>query len=413
LWRLNPLTGVIWGVPTETGEFPLKIEVSDTGGHTATSRLTLKSEEGGDSPPPPPIPWLFEEIKTSGRLRITNRRLPVAKVGSEYSAICLAEGGTPYTASPKRPGSGRYWEFADDTLVRAYQRDDVHLGRNGDAIPHPKAHRDGIGDSVIVNQMTWWPGRERGGTESASFAGYTEDATKHLKKLHAAGLLSKIVTTGKPEHLLARLIDIFTNEKDVVLEVFGEAADVSAVALKRGRRFIYLSGTTERQLDLLDSCALPRLRAVVDGRDRDLETHDDEIRMRADAYIPYEGGGSFLTCEVGPWLFERQLREEYPRLARSYVSFEELRAALLTSQGFLPRRTGEGADGISMAGDTAAVVLPPDVFLDRDAAAAVVSKLKPTFNRVVVYYFRSADDFNQSTLADGVVCRRVPTEIII
>jgi hypothetical protein len=413
LWRLNPLTGVIWGTATEAGEFPITIEVTDSAGNSATRKLILASKTAGEPSPFPQIPWLFEEIKTSGRLRVSTRRLPDAVMNCEYSAICLAEGGVPHTAPPKRPGSGRYWEFADDTLVRAYQRDDVHLGRDGSAIPHPKTHREGVGDNVVVNQMTWWPGRERGGTESATFAGYTEDATKHLKKLQAAGLLSRIVTTGKPEHLLARLIDIFTDPQDVVLELFGEAADLSAVAIKRGRRFLYLSGTSDRQRELLEGCALPRLRAVVDGKDRELETHQDEIRMRADAYLPYEGGGSFITCAVGSWLFERRLREDLPRLATGYSRFEELRSALLTSQGFFPRADETGPDGFSMIGNGVAVVLPPDEYLDRETVADIVAKFAPSYERVTVFYFRSAEDFDQTTLVDGVICRRVPNEVTI
>ncbi len=135
--------------------------------------------------------------------------------------------------------------------------------------------------------------------------------------------------------------------------------------------------------------------------------------MRADAYVPYDGGGGFYACDLGEWLLERRLREDFPRLSRTYADFGELRAAVLTSQGFLPMMDRHGADGRSLVGDAAAVVLPPDAYLDRDTAARLVSSLKPHYDRVVLHYFRAADDFDQSVLAEGVVCRRVPTEVTL
>jgi hypothetical protein len=411
IWRLNPLTGVIWGVPTEPGEFPVKVEVSDSTGKSAQARLVLQSRESGQPPVPPAVPWLFQEIKTSGPLRIVTESLPDAILGIEYSAICLAQGGKPHKADPKRPGSGRYWEFADDTLLSAYQRDSVHQGKDGTAIPHPKTYLREVGDQVVMNQVTWWPGRERADSESIAFAGYTEDATKHLKKLVELGLVQRTVNTGKPERLLARLLDIFTESGDTVLELFGESGDLSAVALKAGRRFVYLSGTSDRQRELLEACVLPRLRAVIDGKDRSLEDREGEIRMRSDAYIPFGGGGGFIACDLGTWLFERQLREDFPRLNRVYAGFEELRSALLTSQGFLPFANDEGLDGRRLDGHSVAVVIPPEDYLDRAKAAQIASGLKPDYHRVVVYYFRSAEDFDQATLPDGVVCQRVPTEV--
>ena len=289
LWRLNPVTGVVWGEPTEVGEYPLQVEVADSAGKTVRAGLLLRVRDCGDPPSFPPVPWLFEQIDTSGPLRISTNALPDAILGAEYSAICLAEGGAPFVAPPKRPRSGRYWEFADDTLLRAYQRDAVHLGKNNNAIPHPKKYVSASGNIEIVNQMTWWPGRSKTG----AFAGYTQDATKHLKKLEKLDLIRRVVNTGKPERLLARLVDIFTDPEDMVLEAFGESADLAAVALKRSRRFVCLSGTSDRQRELLEACVLPRLRAVVEGKDQGLEDRESEIRMRGDAYIPYEGGGGF------------------------------------------------------------------------------------------------------------------------
>ncbi len=413
LWRLNPITGAIWGIPRIEGKFPLEIEVQDAKGATARRRFSLHCSDCDrqNNSTSPPIPWLFEPFRTNGPLSIATEELPSGRVGCEYSAVLLAKGGTPYTPEPRRPGSGRYWEFADDTLVDAYRRDAVHLGKDGDAIPHPKAYVSKAGDSVVTNQVTWWPGRDNKGAKA--FAGYTEDATKHLKKLAEVGLIGATVNTAKPEYLLARLIDIFTDPRDIVLEVFGEAADLSAVALKRQRRFVFLAGGSIRQSELLDKCSLPRLRAVIEGKDKDLEKHEGEIRMRDDAYIPYEGGGSLVVCRVGEWLFERRRDEDFPRLNRDYLPNPDISNAILTSQGFMPFIKQPDVNGISLTGTAAAVVIPPDSYLDNDTAAQVASNVGDKFKRVVILYFRAADDFKEEILSDRIVCRRIPTEIAL
>jgi len=406
LWRLNPLTGVIWGEPTEIGDFPIVFEVVDSVGHTATSSMVLRSQESGTPAEPPVIPWLFTEVSTRGRLKISTRLLPDAILGKEYSAMLLGEGGSPYTASPKRPGSGRYWEFADETLRQAYGRDKVDLGDDGNVIPRIKTYAETLGGEVVRNQQTWWPAKARDGS---SFTGFTQDATKHLKKLQEMGLLTEAVTSSKPEHLLARLLTIFTSPDDVVLEVFGTTADLAAVAVKTGRPFVYLSGTAARETALFERCALPRLRAVVDGKDNDLQIVESEIRMSPDSYIPYGGGGSFATARVGDWLFEQGPREDYPRLNRRYGDPADLASAVLTSQGFVPSRDdpmkGEARDG------GRALVVPPDEHLTPDLAARLISESDAP--SLTVFYYMSAEDFDPSLAPPEATFQRVPSEITL
>lgn len=404
LWRLNPLTGVIWGTPTEAGAFAVVVEVSDSAGATATKRLTVRCVEGDEGPPLPEVPWVFEEIRAEGKLRVEGK-LPSAAVGKEYSAVLIGKGGAPFKAAPKRPGSGRYWEFADDTLRVAYARDMVDLGANGNVIPRIKTYASELGEELVQNQQTWWPAKSRDGSP---FAGFTQDATKHLKKLRELSLISEATTTSKPEHLIERLLSIFTRPGNLAVEVFGSTADVAAVALKRGRDFAYLAGASDRERTLLDGCAVPRLRAVVDGHDNALEESGGEIRMSADAYLPFGGGGAFLTSVVGDWLFEQGDREDFPRMNRAFADERELASAILTSQGFLtsPRDPFRGGrvDGV-------AIVLPPGEFLTPETAAKLVSTSDA--RTLTILYFMASEDFDPSLAPAGVTYRRVPTEIAL
>lgn len=409
IWRLSPLTGVIWGASGEKGVFPLTLEVEDADGHTARVELTLSVARSGDSAAPPEIPWLFEERQTEGELVITTEQLPDAVVGAEYSTICLAEGGSPFRSDPKRPGSGRYWEFSDDTLLGAYQRDKVDLGKDGNVIPRIKTYVDNVGEEVVKNQQTWWPAKDRKGD---MFAGFTQDATKHLKKLREVGAIRDVVTTGKPEPLLAKLSGIFSRPGETMLEVFGDAADLAAVALKTDRRFIYLAGESDRSLELLSNCALPRIMAVIEGKDQGLESIEGEIKVREDSYIPYEGGGSFATARLGDWVFERSPSEEFPRLnTRGYAEPRLMAQAVLSAEGFVqvddPIVSGVRADG------AAVVVIPPDEYLTTHRAAEIASQLVERFDRALVLYFMADEDFDAGLRPEGISYRRVPTEVSV
>ena len=413
IWRLSPMTGVIWGEPREAGKFSLTIEVSDAKSRVATKKLRLDVMPHGEVAPPPVLPWIFEEIKTSGPLRIETAELPPAILGQNYSAACIGAGGDPFRASPKRPGSGRYWEFAKNTLLEAYQCDAVYLGRDEPtAIPHPKSYAPPEGELVVENQQTWWPGRTQNGRKTSAFAGYTEDATKHLKAMKELGLVATEVSSAKPEHLLARLVDIFTDRDDIVLEVFGSSADLSAVAIKRQRRFLLLAGTSARDVDLLRSCALPRLKAVVDGKDKALEEEVSVIRMRADAYIPYEGGGAFATARLGEWFVERHKREDLPALnSKAYADPARLRLALLTLEGYVPA-TPESEYGIGFRDlSSAAVVIASDQFLTMELAVEWVNRLSGQHPNITLYYFRSSTDFDPSALPSSVASKRVPFDL--
>jgi hypothetical protein len=409
VWRLSPLTGVIWGRPTELGEFPLTVEVEDSSGSTAKRQFVLHVRDAGSTPEPPTIPWVFSEIQTEGPLRVVTENLPPATLDTQYSAVCLAEGGEPFRDEPKRPGSGRYWEFADDTLMSAYQHDMVDLGRKGDAIPRIKKYADDAGEEVVRNQQTWWPAKDKKG---GVFVGFTQDATKHLKKLREIGVLKEVVVTAKPEPLLARLLAIFSRPGDTVLEVFGDVADLAAVSIKSNRHFIYLAGESDRSLELLSRCAIPRLEGVIEGRDRDLEQVPGEIKVKDESYVPYDGGGSFAKTTLGEWVLARRPSEEFPRLnTEAYPDEQAAAAAVLSAEGFIPV-ADDLVDG-ARADGTVAMIIPPDEYLTSQRAAESASKLAEKFKRAVVLYFMADEDFDPGLRPEGITFRRVPSEVVV
>lgn len=411
IWRVSPFTGVIWGVPTKVGRFEFTVQATDASADCVTKSLCIDVLGKGEKPAPIDIPWLFAEIETDGELRIETAELPKALLGESYSAICLGAGGSPYKDAPKRPGSGRYWEFARDTLLKAYREDAVYLGaKKPSAIPHPKAYApQEEGALVVENQQTWWPGRTGSGAKTSAFTGYTEDATKHLKALRAIGAITMDGVSAKPEVLLARLLQIFTGKNDLVLEVFAQAADMAAVAIKTGRRFVALSGNSARDNEIALGCAIPRLRAIVDGLDKDLTESRTKIKLRTDGYIPFDGGGAFAVCRVGDWVIKRKRAEDFAEINNDSYQRDSLRSAILTVQGYLPVR-GKAAIGKSFIGDDRmSIVLEPDQYLTPEFASSFVSDFGSS--EATIFYFRSSEDFDPSDLPSGVLCKRVPFEL--
>jgi len=73
---------------------------------------------------------------------------------------------------------------------------------------------------------------------------------------------ARFVRNKKPERLLARILAMSTDPGDWVLDAFLGSGTTAAVALKMSRRWIGIERGAH-----VDTLAIPRLEAVVEGRD--------------------------------------------------------------------------------------------------------------------------------------------------
>jgi hypothetical protein len=94
------------------------------------------------------------------------------------------------------------------------------------------------------------------------------------------------------------------------------------------------------------------------------------------------------------------------------LSTVELERAVLTAEGFLPHSTGGIVHGISYDGRIGALVLEKSKFLDDALLSDLASKVEG-FDRLVVYYFRSSQDFAPSPSGSRIACKRIPMDITI
>ena len=70
--------------------------------------------------------------------------------------------------------------------------------------------------------------------------------------------------TPKPERLLQRIIQISTNEGDIVLDYFAGSGTTAAVAQKLNRKWVIM----EKNEETINNFTVPRLKKVVSGEDK-------------------------------------------------------------------------------------------------------------------------------------------------
>lgn len=88
----------------------------------------------------------------------------------------------------------------------------------------------------------------------------------------------------KPEQLIQRIIEIGSNENDIVLDFFMGSATTQAVAMKMNRRFIGIE-----QMDYINEVSVPRLQKVIAGEQGGISKD-----------VNWQGGGSFVYAELFP-----------------------------------------------------------------------------------------------------------------
>lgn len=94
----------------------------------------------------------------------------------------------------------------------------------------------------------------------------------------------------KPELLIKRILDLVTDEGDLVLDSFAGSGTTGAVAHKMGRRWIMIE-----LRDHFDTHIIPRLQRTVDGTDQD----------GASKTVNWMGGGGFRCYHLAPSLLEK------------------------------------------------------------------------------------------------------------
>jgi hypothetical protein len=434
IWRISPMTGVIWGTPSKAGRYRFRVRVTDQSGACAEKQFSIKVTEKGKSVFPDAVPWLFNAspngdagnrrrwtgLIREGSLKFATESLPDAVIGAEYSTVLMARGGTPYRGT-SRPGTGRYWEFSWSTLLEYILKDRADFGTDGTALPRPRRYSQEEGDVEYAQQQSLWWGSVIKASDHSSGedegVGFTRDATQHLKRLLDAGIIEEVVKSAKPELLLSRVVQLFSRPDDLVLEVFGESADLSSVALKLGRRFAYLVGDSTAEHTSVMRCGLPRLRGIAEGREHALPPLEQK-RVQA---LPSPAKGHFVRMELGPVLGSWSEGQDYPALDGRALRGSRVKLAheLLAAEGYLRVREGL-PEAESYDGRRVALLLPPSDFLTAQVVAEFASSNADRYEQIAIYFFRQDPGLRIGAVGregelnptlSNVILKRIPMDL--
>jgi adenine-specific DNA-methyltransferase len=109
----------------------------------------------------------------------------------------------------------------------------------------------------------------------------SERGTLHLKNLFG----KKLFDHAKPEETLARVLQIGSQEGDLVMDFFAGSGTTGAAAHKMNRRYILIE-----QMDYIHDLPEARLKKVIKGE-----------RGGISESVDWKGGGSFIYCELMEW----------------------------------------------------------------------------------------------------------------
>lgn len=140
-------------------------------------------------------------------------------VPSQFYEIIAPNGKT------HNPPQGRCWVYNEERMKNEIKLGNIWFGKDGNGVPRIKKF---ISQSTkgVVPETIW----------TSEFAGTNKDAKTHLQKLE---VYQKVLfETPKPEKLISRILEIATNENDIVLDCFLGSGTTSATAHKMRRNYI-------------------------------------------------------------------------------------------------------------------------------------------------------------------------------
>ena len=166
------------------------------------------------------------------------------------------------------PPEGYSWRLNRERLDEFIKDNRIWFGEDGNNVPRIKRFLSEVKDGVVA--QTLWTYKE---------VGHNQDAKKEIKNLFDG---QAVFGTPKPEKLIQRIIQLGSNEGDLVLDFFMGSATTQAVAHKMNRQYIGVE-----QMDYIETVAVERLKKVIDGEQGGISKDVD-----------WQGGGSFVYCEL-------------------------------------------------------------------------------------------------------------------
>ena len=222
----------------------------------------------------------------------------------------------PNTGEIIWPKKTAVWRYNPEAHEQNIKNNQIYWGMDGtNKVPRFKRFLTELRSDGRVSETIWLH----------QDVGHTQDAKRECLTFNADDPFS----TPKPEKLLGRILEISSNENDLVLDSFLGSGTTAAVAHKMGRRYIGI----EMGDHAATHCA-PRLKKVIEGEQGGISEA-----------VGWKGGGGFRFYKLGASVFDTEGRINpeirFPHLA-AHIWFSETHTALhkKARSPFLGRQNG-------------------------------------------------------------------------
>lgn len=220
-----------------------------------------------------------------------------------YRENLVFEIETPIGTKIKPPKNG--WRWSKETLKEKMQSGEIYFNKDFTNIKR----RTYLSDSRGLPPSSLWADLEE--------TGHNRQAKYEQKKLFPDMSKAEWFGTPKPEKLIKKILQIATEEDDLILDSFLGSGTTAAVAHKMNRRWI---GVELGEHSITHT--LPRLKMVVDNSDR-IGISDD---------VNWQGGGGFKFYNLAPSLLKKDRFDHW--IMSDEYNPDMLAAAMAKQEGF-------------------------------------------------------------------------------
>lgn len=172
------------------------------------------------------------------------------------------------TGKKHKPPKGRCWIYNEERMQEEIKNNNIWFGSDGNGVPRLKKILD-VSKLGVVPETLW----------NVEFAGSTKAAKQELLALEIYD--EDVFDTPKPEQLIYRIMQIATNENELVLDCFMGSGTTVAVAHKFGRNYIGIELNNK-----VYKYASERLKKVCNGESGGISSA-----------LEWDGGGEYISCE--------------------------------------------------------------------------------------------------------------------